>query len=137
MYNLRRDPSHSRIIKLIEVIYTTALKRHFKHRTIEEEGISTYFGTKPCDQVANGLFIRLNGRVQMCPGRSDKSATYGNVHQEPLAKIWINSPNYKLGSISNNWCPAKTSGLPSIVQEEVISRLLRRQKPAEKVRSTT
>jgi len=138
MYNLRRDPSHSRIIELIEVIYTTALENGILSiEQIKEEGISAYFGTKPCDQVANGLFIRLNGRVQMCPGRSDKSATYGNVHQEPLAKIWMNSPNYKLGPISNNWCPAKTSGLPSTVQEEVMSRLLRKQKPTEKVRSKT
>jgi hypothetical protein len=137
MYNLRIDPVHLTLINIMEAIYTTALENGILSiEQIKEEGISAYFGTKPCDQVANGLFVRLNGKVQMCPGRSDNSATYGNVHQEPLAKIWINSPNYKLGSISNNWCPAKTSGLPSIVQEEAMSRLLRKQ-TATRVRSIT
>ena len=124
------------LIDMMVGIYTTALENAILTiEQIKDEGVSAYFGTKPCDQVANGLFVRLNGRVQMCPGRSDESATYGNIHQEPLAKIWVNSPNYGLGPISNNWCPAKTAGLPSTIQEEVMSRLLRRQ-TTEKVRST-
>ncbi len=136
-FNLRIDPIHLKLIDMIEAVYTTAVENGILSlEQVKREGISAYIGTKPCDQVANGLFIRLNGRVQMCPGRSDNSATYGNVHQEPLAKIWINSPNYGLGPISNNWCTAKTTGMPTIVQEEVMSRLLRKQ-TAEKIRSTT
>ena len=131
------DPNHQKLIEMIEAIYATALNNGILSiEQIKEEGISAYFGTKPCDQVANGLYIRLNGRVQMCPGRSDESATYGNIHYKPLADIWIDSSNYRLGPISNNWCPAKTAGLPSTVKEEVMSRLLRRQ-TAERVRSTT
>jgi MoaA/NifB/PqqE/SkfB family radical SAM enzyme len=135
-FNQRIDPVHLKLIEMMEAIYTTAIENGILSlEQVKKEGVSAYIGTKPCDQVANGLFVRLNGRVQMCPGRSDSSATYGNIHQEPLAKIWVNSPNYRLGAISNNWCTAKTSGMPTVVQEEVMSRLLRKPM-VERARST-
>lgn len=136
MFNQKIDSHHERIVSLMETIYNRGIETGILTLDqIKEEGVSAYFGTKPCDQVANGLFLRLNGRIQICPGRSDDSSIFGNVHQEPIAKIWMDSPNYKLGPLTNNWCPAKQSGLPKIVQTEVMSRLLRTQ-TVERVKST-
>ena len=86
---------------------------------IQRDGISAYPGTAPCNQVANGLFLRLNGKVQMCPGRSDHFATYGNIYETPIAQIWMQSWNYSLGRKTNNWCTAKTSGMPANITQDI------------------
>ncbi|PIN93211.1 hypothetical protein COU54_04045 [Candidatus Pacearchaeota archaeon CG10_big_fil_rev_8_21_14_0_10_31_24] len=90
---------------------------------IKSEGVSAYMGTSPCNQTANGLMMKLNGQIQMCPGRSDKKEVYGNIYETPLVELWLNSPNYKLGALSNNWCTAKTAGMPQEIQMEVLTRL--------------
>lgn len=90
--------------------------------TIEREGISAYMGTAPCNQVANGLYLRLNGQVQMCPGASDY--VFGNVYERSIVQIWKDSPNYELGALDNNWCTAKVNGMPTWLQEEVCADLL-------------
>lgn len=79
---------------------------------IATEGIASYVGAEPCNQVATGLYIRANGIVQMCPGRYDQETVYANVQDVPLNTIWENSPNRKMGldnphNLVNNGCPAK------------------------------
>ncbi len=122
--NIKIDPEHDKLINMMVKVYSIAIDAGIMTlRQIEEEGVSAYMGTSPCNQTANGLMMRLNGRIQMCPGRSDVSAIYGNIHQTPLAKIWVESPNYQLGALTNNWCTAKTTGMPKSIQEEVLSKL--------------
>ena len=65
----------------------------------------------------------MQDQVQICPGRSDSETVYGNIHNTPLAEIWYNSPNYSLGPLMNNWCPAKKEGLPPEVQKRVMEKL--------------
>ncbi|MFA5797419.1 MAG: SPASM domain-containing protein [Candidatus Woesearchaeota archaeon] len=122
--NSKIDPEHEQLIDLMTSVYIAALDNGIMTMdTIRTEGVSAYMGTSPCNQVANGLFMRLNGQIQMCPGKSDNTAIYGNIHDKSLAEIWINSPNYAMGPKENNWCTAKTSGMPTIVQNEVLKRL--------------
>ncbi|MFH1649168.1 MAG: radical SAM protein, partial [Candidatus Woesearchaeota archaeon] len=125
--NEKLDPEHEKLVDLMTQVYGVALDKGITTMDrIREEGVSAYMGTAPCSQVANGLFMRLNGQIQLCPGRSDPSAVYGNVHDTPLADTWVESPNYAMGSLSNNWCAAKTQGMPKRVQEEVLKRLEQR-----------
>ncbi len=122
--NKKIDPNHEKLVQLMTEVYDTAIQNGIMTlEQIRNEEVSAYMGTSPCNQVANGLYLRLNGRIQMCPGRSDSTAIYGNIHQTSLAEIWIRSPNYNLGSLTNNWCTAKTEGMPKNVQSEVLKRL--------------
>jgi hypothetical protein len=96
--NMRKDPEHERLIEIFVAVYESALEQGILTLTqIEADGVSAYLGTSACNQVANGLFLRLNGRVQMCPGRSDESAVYGTTHRASLAQLWLQSPNYAMG----------------------------------------
>ncbi|MFA4820068.1 MAG: hypothetical protein WC613_03880 [Candidatus Aenigmatarchaeota archaeon] len=54
---------------------------------------------------------------------SDEDSIYGNVHDSPLVELWVNSPNYKMGRLANNWCVAKKNGMPQRIQEKVMERL--------------
>ena len=122
--NKRIDPNHEMLVQLMTEVYDTAIQNGVMSlEQMRREEVSAYMGTSPCNQVANGLFLRLNGRIQMCPGRSDSTAIYGNTHETPLAEIWENSPNYRLGARTNNWCTAKTEGMPKNVQREVLKIL--------------
>ena len=65
--------------------------------TFIKEGVSLYAGAHPCNQVAGGMYITLNGKVLRCPGRDNKSHTVINdVREKDLKDIWINSKNYDL-----------------------------------------
>ena len=122
--NTRIDPQHEKLIDMMTKVYASAIENGIMTLDqIMQEGVSAYMGTSACNQTANGLMMRLNGRIQMCPGKSDASAIYGNIHQTPIAEIWMNSPNYKLGALTNNWCTAKTTGMPRSIQDEVFSKL--------------
>ncbi|MFH1589590.1 MAG: radical SAM protein [archaeon] len=122
--NNKLDPQQKKLIDLMTLVYTTAIDNGITTLDIiKKEGVSAYMGTSPCNQVANGLFMRLNGQIQMCPGRSDEEVIYGNVNNESIANIWIDSLNYEMGPLKNNWCAAKTQGMPKKVQTEVLVNL--------------
>ncbi|MEZ5813189.1 MAG: hypothetical protein R3E13_00440 [Alphaproteobacteria bacterium] len=111
--NSSKDPNHEAVTDMYTAIYQRAIDEGIMTREqIRQQGISSYPGTAPCNQVANGLFLRLNGQVQMCPGRSSDDAIYGNTHNTPIAQIWTESWNYGQGPKMNNWCPAKKQGMP-------------------------
>ncbi|MFH0737975.1 MAG: hypothetical protein V1827_05140 [Candidatus Micrarchaeota archaeon] len=78
---------------------------------IEREGIASYVGAEPCNQVAHGVYLRANGVVQMCPGRFDDETTYGNALRESLEALWAKSPHESMNLV-NNRCPAKDSTCP-------------------------
>jgi hypothetical protein len=94
------------------------------------DGLSAYIGTEGCNQVANGLMVRLNGQVKICPGSSISQHIYGKLYNEngvfdpaKIIDIWINSPNYRMSASMNNWCPAKQTMLPHSLPQEVLSIL--------------
>lgn len=64
-----------------------------------KEGVSLYPGAHPCNQVAAGMYITLNGKVMICPGRDDDSfAIEENLREKSLLDIWVNSPTYKMAA---------------------------------------
>src|SRR5258705_3851368 len=100
----KRDPRHETLKQIFIGVYTRAIDEGIMDlKSLQEEGISAYMGTAPCNQVAQGLYVRLNGQVQICPGSLDPRHVFGNVHQRSIIEIWRDSPNYALGMLENNW----------------------------------
>jgi MoaA/NifB/PqqE/SkfB family radical SAM enzyme len=127
-YNKKIDPAHERLIALYVAVYSQAISVGLADiGSLQKEGISAYMGTAPCNQVANGLYLRLNGEVQKCPGVSDSYSKFGNVHAESIITIWQQSTNYRDRGRENNWCRAKTGGMPHWLQDEVLSRLIQQK----------
>lgn len=112
-------------------VYRAALKAGLETiESLEEKGISPYMGIDACNQVAHGLMLRLNGQIKICPGSSRAEHIYGNVHSksgflepERFIDLWVDSMNYRLGPLNNNWCPAKEEMLPSELQSSVLQAL--------------
>lgn len=122
--DMKRDPNHLKLKEMYLAVYTCAIREGIKTiADIECEGISAYMGTAACNQVANGVFLRLNGQVQMCPGTVTDPTVFGNIRHESLVDIWRNCSSYQLGRLSNNWCKAKINGLPNWLSIEVLSEL--------------
>jgi len=104
---------HNRLVELYAKIYAYNVEKGVQtDEQIKQEGIASYVGAEPCNQVATGLYLRANGIVQMCPGRFDKETVFANVQNTSLREIWQNSPNRRMGienpqNLMNNRCPAK------------------------------
>lgn len=61
--------------------------------------VSLYPGAHPCNQVAGGLYIKLDGGVFICPGNDkDNFLINANVFTAPLREIWVNSVNYQMAA---------------------------------------
>lgn len=62
-----------------------------------KHGVSLYPGAHPCNQVACGVYIRLDGSVYLCPGNDNNTFLVNDdLRNSSLRDIWINSSNYKL-----------------------------------------
>ncbi|MCP4151910.1 MAG: radical SAM protein [bacterium] len=79
--------------------------------TLKQEGISGYAGTEPCQQKHNGMYVRLPGVVQECPGRCVNAEITGNIREEGLMATWIGSANYDRGEDCNSLCAVKMMDL--------------------------
>lgn len=101
------NPSDKEIISLYQQIYKFNLDRGLQTiKQIQEEGISSYAGGHPCNQVGTGMYITLKGEVLMCPGSEEYD--FGNIFEDTLENIWLNSDNYKKRKgLFNCHCPAK------------------------------
>lgn len=122
---------NNKLIDLYANIYAYNEKKEIQtKKEILKEGISSYAGAAPCNQVSTGLYIRANGLVQMCPGRFDEETIFRNVQDVPLKEIWENSPNKKRGidnsnNLVNNKCPAKDGRVfPEEFYDKVMKRYL-------------
>jgi MoaA/NifB/PqqE/SkfB family radical SAM enzyme len=123
----KRDPQHEILKKIFVGVYERAIDEGIVDlKTLQEEGISAYMGTAPCNQVAHGMYVRINGQVQMCPGSLNSEHVFGNAHERSIVEIWRDSPNYTLGKLQNNWCRAKQQGMPHWLQTDVMSHLMDR-----------
>jgi len=101
----KSTPSEDKLIKLYSEIYKFNLDNNIQSFTqIKEEGISSYAGVHPCNQVSVGMYLTSNGTIIRCPG--DNKGTLGNIHSQSLTEIW---QNYNMNSCRkfNNGCPAK------------------------------
>jgi MoaA/NifB/PqqE/SkfB family radical SAM enzyme len=118
---------HDWVKDLYVSIYSRAIETGITTMSqLRERGISSYMGLEACNQVSNGLFMRLNGQVKICPGSSYEPHIFGNIHDTPLIKLWLASSSYQRGRVKNDWCQAKVTGLPERLQGEVMDELERK-----------
>lgn len=60
-----------------------------------EDGVSLYPGAHPCNQVAAGMYIIIDGKVVRCPGNdSHQNIVCEDIRKENLKKVWTGSFNY-------------------------------------------
>lgn len=86
-------PLEEKLIKLYTDIYRFNIETNLQTiEQLKEEGISSYAGGHPCNQVATGLYVSLNGKVLSCPGGEEN--VEGNYWEKSIEEIWFNSMNF-------------------------------------------
>jgi MoaA/NifB/PqqE/SkfB family radical SAM enzyme len=99
-------PSGKKLVDLYTKIYKFNIEKGIQTlRQIKKEGIASYAGGHPCNQVACGMYVTLPGIVLRCPG--DDVTVFGNIWKESLKDIWLKSENYGRGGTFNCGCPPK------------------------------
>lgn len=116
-------PSHERLVDLYVKIYRFNIDNGIQTlKQIEKEGISAYAGGHPCNQVSCGMYVTLSGTVLRCPG--DDVTIFGNIFDQPLKDIWVNSENFKRSGTFNCFCPPKEGKTMSAAfYSDVLARL--------------
>ncbi|MBW2999132.1 radical SAM protein [Candidatus Woesearchaeota archaeon] len=114
-----------KLIQLYTDIYKYLINRGIMSvKQLQEEGVSSYAGTAPCNQLSSGMFIRKDGVVQRCPGNDyDEFIIAQNVRERPLKEIWMQSKNYALGPMLNNRCVKDGCSIPTRLYDEVLARI--------------
>lgn len=85
-------PPKSQLEDLYSKIYKFNIETGLQTKEqVFNEGISAYAGGHPCNQVATGMYVSLNGVVLSCPGSEERIE--GNIWKESLTEIWHNSSN--------------------------------------------
>ena len=114
-----------KLIGLYTEIYSYLIGRGIM--TVDQlrtEGVSSYAGTAPCNQLSCGMFVRKDGVVQRCPGNdSDDFIITDDVRKRPLKEIWMQSQNYALGPVFNNKCVKDGHSIPIKLYDEVLERI--------------
>jgi len=68
------------------------------------------------------MYITLLGKVLRCPG--DDITILGNIFEQKLEEIWVNSENFKRAGTFNCGCPPKIGkSIPNNFFKEVLKRL--------------
>lgn len=126
-----KDPDNKWLDEVYRRVYARAFHLGISSpERLADLGLSPYIGIEGCNQVANGLMMRLNGQIKICPGSSRAAHIYGSVWSsagvldpQNIIRIWRSSPSYRLGNLHNNWCPAKTQMLPQALRARMMSEL--------------
>jgi len=123
--NAQKPEFQEKLMQLYTDIYLYLIDRGIMSlEQLEEEGVSSYAGTTPCNQLSCGLYIRKDGVVQRCPGNDQLDFIESwNVREKPLKEIWKESKNYTLGPIFNNKCVKDGYSIPSRLYDEVLKRV--------------
>lgn len=118
-----KNPEIEKVINLYTKIYKFNLEKEIQ--TLEQiinEGISTYAGSCPCNQVACGMYVTLNGTVLRCPG--DDVTIFGNIFEQSLEEIWLKSENFQRAGTFNCDCPPKMgTSIPFFFFETTMERV--------------
>jgi len=119
----RITPSKDRLVDLYTKIYKFNLDKGIQTLSqIKKEGIASYAGGHPCNQVAWGVYVTLGGIVLRCPG--DDITIFGDIRKKSLKEIWENCENYKRAGTFNCGCPPKMGkSIPTSLFKEVLSNL--------------
>ena len=114
-------PSEEKLEKLYSDIYSFNIETNLQTiEQIEEEGISSYAGGHPCNQVATGMYVSLNGQVLICSEENHE----GNYWEKSLEEIWFSSENYKRSGTFNCGCIAKDGkSIPDNFYTKVLTNL--------------
>ena len=117
-------PSRDKLVKLYCDIYKFNISTNLQTlEQIREEGISSYAGGHPCNQVAVGMYVSLNGKVLSCPGSEEN--VEGDYWSKTLEEIWLGSNNYQRSGTFNCGCIAKDGkSIPSNFYSEVMRELV-------------
>ncbi len=75
--------------------------------TLKKEGIAGYAGITNCQQKYNGMYLRLPGAVQECPGRCVGAEVADDVRNLQLITIWVGSRNYDRPNTCRSLCSVK------------------------------
>ncbi len=114
-----------KLIRLYTDIYTYLLERGIMGlEQLREEGVSSYAGITPCNQLSCGMFIRKDGVVLRCPGNDYKDFIIAeDVRKRPFKDIWMQSQNYALGPVFNNKCVKDGYSIPTRLYEGVLRKV--------------
>ncbi len=100
------DISHEQKVGLYAKIYKWNIEKGLQTpEQIRKEGISSYAGTFPCQQIGCGMYVTLDGTVLRCPG--DDTTVFGNVKMSSVKEIWKKCENFKRAGTFNCGCPPK------------------------------
>jgi len=118
-----KNPEIEKVIDLYAKIYQWNLGKGIQTlEQIKKEGISAYAGACPCNQVACGMYVALNGTVLRCPG--DDFTIFGNTFQQSLEEIWNNSENFQRAGTFNCGCPPKMgTSMPHDFFERIVKKI--------------
>jgi MoaA/NifB/PqqE/SkfB family radical SAM enzyme len=116
-------PSKDKLINLYSKIYKWNIKKEIQTLDqLKNEGISTYAGTIPCNQITCGMFVTLAGIILRCPG--DEVSILGDLRKNSLEYIWKNSENYKRTTTFNCHCPPREGkSIPNGFYNEVLNNI--------------
>lgn len=116
-------PSKKKLVDLYVKIYKFNLEKGIQTmEDIRRDGIASYAGGAPCNQVACGMYVRLDGIVLRCPG--DDVTILGNVKNDSLDKIWFGNENFRRAGTFNCRCPPKDGkSIPRELYNNVMARL--------------
>lgn len=82
--------------------------------TLNKEGLSGYAAAAKCQQSHNGMYIRLTGSVQECPGRCVGAEITSDLRTNGLIATWIGSRNYRRTPDCRALCSVKMKDLTGI-----------------------
>jgi len=110
--------------KLAVEIYSYLIEKNIMSiEKLEHEGVSSYVGIAPCNQLTHGLYIHYDGEVWRCPGNDTPDfVVHSNVRTTTLLDIWTNSKNYNINKF-NNGCVKDGISIPLNFYEEVLTKL--------------
>lgn len=122
-------PPVDKLVDLYTKIYKFNLERGIvTMKQLEDEGIASYAGGHPCNQVACGMYVTLTGKVLRCPG--DDTTLFGDIWNESLGDIWFKSENYGRAGTFNCGCPPKWGkSIPYTLFTEVMLKLKKESAP--------
>ena len=93
-------------------IYMSAVKMKITDLdTLKAEGISGYAGAAKCQQMHNGMYIRLPGTVQEFPGRCVGAEIADDIRDKCLLATWVGSKNYDRKDDCRALCAVKMKNL--------------------------
>ncbi|MDA8228866.1 MAG: hypothetical protein M0T74_14445 [Desulfitobacterium hafniense] len=93
-------------------IYSRALDMGiYDIETLTSEGLSGYAGAAKCQQSHNGMYIRLPGAVQECPGRCVGAEITEDLRAQSFVTTWLGSRNYDRSKDCRALCAVKMKDL--------------------------